>query len=419
MPISFTGDFSEELIGALDLNKAIRTEEATTQLQANSQKDTDLRNVKPGNASVNFSNGEFEVTTTASGASNQALESGLAEYQAGLPAAASVYVEKADNPVGLMESGYGGDAFNNGLFWRWASTGRPSFVRERAGVECEIPQSKWTEDVREEDIEDSNGDVVGKISGIDPMDGTGPSGFDVSPPVIGLIGVDMVLYGGGGFAPWFVDLREDRMEKRYAFVFVPKNESILTQFNQPLFGKLDNDGTATADSMIMTERQFITYGKPSPPTRATPHVVNEAVTISSPTAITAFRRRDAGGPVRLDVLDTFIRMDNRAHIWFLVNPTITNSPTWGQPVRDDAGNTVSQSETALEVSDDIAVDASTGIAIEGAQVPGGTGSNVRVQETSLASTPFQRDQHLVLMAEPFGGNDPSSQEAIVNIREGL
>jgi len=54
------GALRDNFFTPLDLNNAIRTEEVTVQLENNSQADTDLRNVRPGDGSVNFSGGVNE-----------------------------------------------------------------------------------------------------------------------------------------------------------------------------------------------------------------------------------------------------------------------------------------------------------------------------------------------------------------------
>lgn len=411
----------EYLTGPLTNHNAIAVEEPRSQFENNSQADTDLRNVRTGTETPTFSNGRFSLDTTASGTSTVGLETAnLGEYSAGLKVAAGLFIRKDTDPVGLAEWGYGGDAFDDGLYWRLNSDGSYEFVKEKDSTEATVPQSDWTDDTNGVDVTDSGENVVGRVWGIDPLDGTGQSGVDVSTPVTGLFGVDMILYGGGGFAPWFIAPdRQGKIRKVYSFVFSPRNEEILDQFNQPIFGRLDNDGTAESDNLIMTERQVQTYGEANSPNRGTQHVVQEDVTISSPTAITALRRADAGGPTRVDILDVQAVFDNRAHVWFLVDPDVTTAGTWGQPVRDAAGDTAPATETAIEANDGIAVDASTGVALEGGIFQGGQGANLSVDTTSFRSSPFIRDRPVVLMAEPFGGNNPSSQDIVVNVSEGL
>lgn len=48
-----------------------------------------------------------------------------------------------------------------------------------------------------------------------------------------------------------------------------------------------------------------------------------------------------------------------------------------------------------------------------------TGTDTQALETGFEATPFVRDRPLVLMVEPFGGNDLSSEEAVINIREAV
>jgi hypothetical protein len=416
------GEFLDEyLTTPISLNTALRTEEATTQYENNSQLNTDLRNVKPGNGTVSFADGRFTVETTASGDSAQAIETAsLAEYSAGLPMGVGLYVRKDTAPVGIAEWGYGGDAFSDELRWRLASDGSYSFQREKGGLTTTIDRELWDSDSDMQVVTNENDTAVGVVQGLDRLDGSGPSGIDIAPPFSTLFGIDMVLYGGGGFAPWTVGMdRRGRVRKVYPFVFSPAGEEVLDQFNQPVFTRLDNDGTATADSIITTERQATTFGKSTGPERATQHVLQEGVTIDSPTAVTALRRADAGGGTRVDILNTELVVNNRAHVWFLVDPDVTNSPTWQQPARDTAGDRAPTNETVVQAADDIAVDASTGISLDGGIVDGGSGANVTVESTSFASSPFIRDRPVVLMLEPFNDSDITSTDLVFNISEGV
>lgn len=415
----------DKLATPLDLNTAIRTEEVTVQFENNSQANTNLRNVKPGNGSVTFTNGKFEVATTASGTSTQAIETAaIGEYAAGLVAGVGLEIRKDTNPVGFAEWGYGGDAFNNEFRWRLRSDGSYVFERETGGTVTDIPREQWAEDVNREPVDDENGNTTGVVTGFDQLDGKGNTQADISTPVLGLFGVDFVLYGGGGFAPWFVDLTaQGQLEKVYPFVFHPTDENVLEQFNQPVFARLDNDGTAKADSIDVTERQFTRFGTNEGPERATQHCFDLAKNVGTPTCLVGLRRAEAGGGTRIDVLNTLLAPDNNAHIYYLVNPTVTangGDANWSLPSIDFAGNTPDAAETRIEINESLTVDATTGVALDGGVVNGGNKNQVSAEQTSFFSSPFIRDRPVAIMIEPFAGaNNVTSQEGIVNINEGF
>jgi len=416
------GEFLDEfLAGPLNKHNGIQATEPRTQFENNSQLDSDLRNVRVGDQNVTFSNGRFTVQTTASGTSTDGVETAnIAEYSPGLELSVGLFIRKDTDPVGVAEWGYGGDAFSNEAFWRLDSDGDYTFVRTKGDTETLIPQSLWTPDTNGVVVSDADENDVGKVWGFDPLDGTGPSGYSVSTPVTTLFGVDMVLYGGGGIAPWTVGPdRRGRIRKIYPFVFSPDGEELLDQFNQPVFARLDNDGTATADELIITERQALTYGVNQPPERGTQHVKTATETIGSPTAFVGLRRADAGGPTRIDILDFDVRVNERAHVWFLVDPDVTNSPTWEQPARDTVPNRAPATETAIEASDDIAVDASTGVALEGGIAGGATNQSDTVSTTSFGTSPFIRDRPVVMMLEPLTNQDVLDEEVVINVREGV
>ena len=421
---------AESFFGPLNLNNAIRTEEVTVQFENNSQSDTKLRNVKPGDASVDFGAGRFEVTTTATGTDTQALETAsIGEYAAGLPGGIGMEVEKESDPVGLAEWGYGGDAFADGFRWQLQSDGSYAVVRQKGGVDTTIPRSLWGSTTDREIVKDENDNVVGVVTGFDKLDGNGPSEADISTPVLGLFGFDFVLYGGGGFAPWFVDLTaQGAVEKLYPFVFHPTTENVLEQFNQPIFAKLDNDGTATADSLFVTERQFSRFGTNEGPERGTQHCFDLEKTAGSPTCLVGIRRADSGGGTRLDVLDVILSVDNTAHVWFIVDPDVTangSDANWSRPDRDFDGTTTPADETKIEVNESLEVDATTGIGLDGDVVQGSSGggppgSRIQPDTTSFRSSPFIRDRPVAVMIEPLaGGSVPSDEEGIVNVNEGF
>lgn len=418
-------EIAADFFPPLNLNGAVRTEEVTIQFENNSQADTDLRNVRPGTGSITYENGAYTVETTATGTDTQALETAsIGEYSAGLPGAVGLEIEKETDPTGLAEWGYGGDAFTDELHWRLNSDGSYEFVRTKGGVETIITRDLWEPTVDRAVVQDENSNDTGVVSGRDPLDGTGTSESDISTPVLGLFGVDFVLYGGGGIAPWFVDLTASgSVEKVYPFVFHPTDENILEQFNQPVFARLDNDGTATADSLIATERQFTQFGSNDSPERSTQHCFDLAKTIGSPTCLLAVRRAEAGGGTRLDIIDTEINVDNDAHIYYLVDPDVTangGDANWNLPQRDFAGNQALASETRIEVNESLEVDATTGVALDGNAVEGAGNNKVSPSDTSFRSSPFIRDRPIAIMIEPFAGaSDVTDQAGILNINEGF
>lgn len=415
----------DKLATPLDLNTAVRTEEVTVQFENNSQTNTDLRNVRPGDGTVSFSKGRFVLETAASGTSTQALETGaIGEYAAGLVAGVGLEVRKDTDPTGFAEWGYGGDAFNNEFRWRLRADGSYVFERETGGTVTDIPRDKWGENTDRESVTDEAGNATGIVTGFDKLDGEGPSQADISTPVLGLFGVDFVLYGGGGFAPWFVDLTAERqVEKIYPFVFHPTDENVLEQFNQPVFARLDNDGTSTVDSIEVTERQFTRFGTNEGPERATQHCFDLAKTAAGPTCLVGLRRGKAGGGTRVDILNTLLAPDSNTHIYYLVAPTVTangGDANWNLPNKDFAGNSPAPSETQLEVNEALEVDATTGVALDGGFVAGGNKNKVSAESTSFFSSPFIRDRPVAVMIEPFASAaDVTSQEGIVNLTEGF
>lgn len=411
----------EYLATPLDPSRSIVAAEPRLQLESSSQADSDLRNVRPGNGTVSLSGGEFTVSTPAQTDGAQALETAqIIEYDAGLKGEVGMYIEYNSDPVGFREWGLGGDAFSDELLWRHNSDGTFAFVRERAGTRATIPESDWDEETNGAEVTDTGGNTVGHVWGIDPLDGSGPSGVDIHGSFLGVFSLEMVLYGGGGVAPCLMGQdRKGRVRKVFPFIFRPANESILTQFNAPLVARVDNDGTATADSFVVRERQYLHYGVSRAPNRATPDARELTnLGISTPEAVIGIRREAAGNPTRLDILNAFIHPDNECHVWYLSRPTVTNSPTWGRPQRDFSGNLVADNETSVEVSTDLTVDASTGVAVQGNLLEGGNWGKIGAATVDLQNAVFVRDEPVVLMVESIN-QDVGTIESVINIQEGL
>jgi hypothetical protein len=210
--------------------------------------------------------------------------------------------------------------------------------------------------------------------------------------------------------------------KTYAFLFHPLRETIITQFNLPVFGRLDNDGTASSDSLTIAERQFSTFGEPQTAPRDTPHVFDLTKTVDSPTCLFGIRRDSASTPVPLNLNDLSVTVDNDAHVYYLVNPTITgggDAANWVRPDYDYAANSLNDTETSIEINESLTVDATTGIPIDGGVALSGQGNQVVSTDfTGLENSLFLRDRPVALMMEPrAGGSNVTSQEGVQTVTE--
>lgn len=97
-------------------------------------------------------------------------------------------------------------------------------------------------------IEDANGNLVARCYGLDPMDGTGPSGIDYSPEEGVLSGFRIGWYGPSVTVPNMTqvgDIAGNYREKVFPLCIIETvGEPLITRPNEPWVWIADNSGTA-------------------------------------------------------------------------------------------------------------------------------------------------------------------------------
>lgn len=367
-------DVRRALHSRTDLNDAVRTVEVNNEFLITPERVSDLRDVVAEDGSyiqatdsnrVSYEFDVYEVTTPASASARTALESTtVAQYRPGSVAVAGIYVRAPTAPVGFAEWGYGRepqtvtdsqgtdyDVGEDGLYWRYESDGTISFVIERAGVETVIPQSAW--EYQEGDprpVEDENGDVSGRVYGFGNVDGSTHATHELAPDAGYVYRIDFAWYGGGLVVPKIVTM--DKFGAQSAvdlFAFEPRGQTSFTQPNQPLFARLDNDGTATADSLQVAGRQFSVVGDFEDNFRERTHF-EDPVTFPGTEGqrgfLLAFRRKPGYEGVEIGIDNVVTELSNDGLIGELIYADFGGqTPDWEAP-----SGINNPDETAIEVA---------------------------------------------------------------------
>lgn len=428
-----TADVSQ-LFSTLDLNDGIRTTEVTSEFNLTpaplsvyrdwwpAQKDRIEGTTTEGSATYNGDT--YVVSTDASTTGRSFLETaGIGRYRSGTIAIAGLYVETDGPPVGFAEWGYLRETDTNALKFRYESDGTLSFVITRAGVDTVIPQSLWARS-GEQEVTDANGDPVGIVQGIDGMDGDGPSGVNLNPDNGYVYRVDFAWYGGGAIAPHIVEVGPRGRQRAWpTFVYMPRGQTSISQPNQPVSCVLNNDGTATADSIKVAGRQFSTAGNFKDEVRETTHLLEDIDITTSWEPWLFIRRKDTidgsvtAEGISLDLGPVEWGLDRAIAFEARVGVIPSGSPDWQTPSRTDPNETALEVAETMDGGGDLAVSDNGdkyGGALSGTNSPSG---NLTDSAREFA-TPFPRQSVNAIFAKVTGGQATQNSDLNLTMPEG-
>jgi len=427
-------DDIKKAMGQVSLNDAIITAEISTEFLLVPRKVSQLRDVvwaddsrvRPANADVEFLNGKYTITTADSGSENQnaiSFESlRVGQYRPGSPFFQGVYVEKDESPVGHLDFGYFRNNEEQGPRFRWNSDGSWSIRVANGGVDTVIPRNTWQGGTSRE-VENENSTVTGEWFGIDPMDGSGPSGIDLTDGsidyVFGFVGA---WYGGGPVMP--VVLTTDGKGNYHPHpvgIFEPKNDVNFEQPNQPVTVKLDNEGGSSQDTVNVAGRQYSTAGKSNNEVRKHSHVNSgdgddNGISIgTSYEPLLAFKRKadSKGINIRPGLIE--IGTDQLLHVYAEINATIDEGAT----TFSDPSTVQNPSESVIEVadpSDIVGAVRGDGASYNGLFYGSAQKNQARLEESEGFSFPVGREDVVILWARSLTGNSATVQSN-VNLEE--
>lgn len=420
-----------QLKSMVGLNDAVINQEITTEFLLVPGDTSQLRDViwaddtrvRPDNADVTFSGGKYEIRTADSDSQNQnaiSFESArIGKYRPGEPFYQGIYVEKDSTPVGHMDVGYFRNNEANGPRLRFKSDGSWELRIGNGGVDTVIPQSSW-EGGTPREVTNENEQVSGEFFGLDKMDGTGPSGIDLTDGVDHVILFIGAWYGGGPVVPCVYGIDDEGNYVPHPIgVFEPKTDVTFQQPNQPATVKLDNEGSTTEDTCYVAGRQYSTAGRSSDETRKASHLAGDDTTITvtstadTYTPILAFRRKSGKEGVGVGAGDLQIFTDQRLQVYVEINADIDEANT----TFGEISTVENPEESAIEVADpdktSLAVNnRGTGFSFNGKLYGQGKNDN-EVSEKDPFEFPVAREDVVVIWARSVTGNDASIEANLV------
>jgi len=257
-------ELSDALNGVADLNGAITVEGLTGLWNGTpgdpftDRQDFDTENIwtEENGGAVVLENGLNVLETDGTQAASRAVleTAALGIYRSGTQVRVAGGFTGFEAPTGdqFYEWGYGRAAGES--YVRFRETAGDLQVRFSNETSGEKVVSRATGDLEPGSrtvIEDGNGTPVARVYGIDPMDGTGPSGIDYRGTEGVLSGFRVGWYGPTTTVPFMVgtgDVAGEYREKVFPLCLIdPVSEPLFTRPNEPWVWIADNDGTAPGD----------------------------------------------------------------------------------------------------------------------------------------------------------------------------
>ncbi|WP_026691204.1 hypothetical protein [Alteribacter aurantiacus] len=330
---------------------------------------------------------EYLVSTAlASPSFLQSVERG--RYIPGYAAEGGIGVRTDSVPEGNQVMRWGVFDESNGFFFGRNATGIFIAVRREGATDLLVQQPNWN---------------------IDPLDGTGPSGYVLELDRGNIFQIVFTWYGYGVINFNVVIQDADTLAQEVVTVhrFRPEMETSTTDPNLPLRAEADDNGTdATPLELFVGGRQYSIIGKYNPTFRITSEI--RSITIGAlgvPTTFISFRRKPifpAGSArpnsvtVQLEGLD--IGATNAVTYEIRVGGTPTG--TYGNIAN------IPPNETALEVSTDIS-NLTGGIAIYKGVAPGGGVNRALATESQLDLNLIDLEP-ITLIITSLANNNPTT-----------
>jgi len=402
-------ELKETVFGTNSQNDGIRTAEIYNEFTVVPNNVSIFRDVLVGNGTVDFTD-QYEVSTPAQTDGNQSLEtSRIGQYRPGSNALAGIYVQKENPPVGVAEWGYGRDPYDDGAWFRYNSDGSLELVVVENQQEIVIPRNLWSESINERTVQGDQGNDAGEVWGHDSMDGSGDSGVDLDPADGYIYHIEFAWYGAGPVTFGIVGVDDDGYQFYHPILtYEPNGTAPFNQPNHPIFARIDNDGTATADNLRVGGRQFSTFGDFESRARETEHLVeNFSVPTASYEPVVAIRRgNNEYQGIDFDLQALQAQTDNTLSFKIELDPTFNTAPSWTTPSGHDASETGAQVADAPDANDD-------GTKYSG--FLGGAGKNQQsFAESEQRKFPFPRQIPVVIYARSLENAATLNLSIIIN-----
>tara|TARA_R110000824_G_scaffold183252_1_gene364248 strand:- start:332 stop:1603 length:1272 start_codon:yes stop_codon:yes gene_type:complete len=272
-----------------------------------------------------ITSGEIYLSTGATaGSTSTVLSAEIARYIPGYSAEIGIGVRTTTVPTGDQVVTWGGHTYSrdNGFYFKYTASGL-FIVRERNGVEAEsIAQTDWN---------------------IDPMDGTGASGYTLDLTKGHIYQIDYTWYGYGAIRYSIVATTDNGRQRPIPVHTISIGTFTGTSISDPslqLFIRAENNTTASDIDVYLGGRQYSIVGNYVAKYRFTGDTRDSTAVTTTLTPLVAFRHK-AGFENRSLKLDnySFINAGNiPVKPIILLGATLTGG-TWGTPTGYTAADT--------------------------------------------------------------------------------
>lgn len=275
LQVNTFGELSVAPSGALSEFGEIVVTERTPIIELNSSYGTSLiRDVvrTSGTGYTTAASGEIILGTTTGDGFVLVRSAELARYVPGYEAEIGIGVRVPTQPTGNVVYSWGGRSVNDTDFLKFGYDATGMFIeRKRGGVsETKVYQSNWN---------------------VDPMDGTGPSGFTLDPSAGNIYQIVYTWYGYG-LIKWGLVVPINGGQ-RFVVVHsekVPGQTSVETP-NFAIDVRVENNGDAYAGAMYLGGRQYSIIGRYVPKTRLTGQYRGSVSTSTTVEPLISFRSK--------------------------------------------------------------------------------------------------------------------------------
>lgn len=274
--------------------------------------------------------GEHELNTNTAGTGSATLNSTKSgRYVPGYPSEIGIGFRIAPNQI--FEPGqtlnWGGidSSGDNALLFGYDDNG--FFVnRKNLGVDNKVYQSDWN---------------------VDPLDGTGESGYTLNPEIGNIYRIEYTWYGFGEIRLGVIGETETGNQ-----VFIPChkynefNETSIAKPNLKIHVSAENGGATSNITAFVGGRQYSVLGKYIPKFRYVDDFASKTIT-TDPTPIVSFRKKSNGYAGRSIILEGYdlSTTDSPILLEFFIKTTLTGA-SFGNPDSYTADEVSVESDTA-------------------------------------------------------------------------
>jgi len=283
-----------------------------------------------------ITSGEIELSTGATASSRAAILSAeIARYIPGYSAEFGLGVRLPTAPTGEQRITWGGHTQdrNNGIYFKYDASGL-SVVREKGGTEVDvIAQADWN---------------------LDPLDGTGPSGYTLDPSKGNIYQINYTWYGYGEIRFSVIGTVSDAKQRPIPVHVMTIGTFSVTSLNNPslqVFADVENNATASDLTFYVGGRQYSIIGNYKPKFRYTGDTRSSLSVSTSVIPAIAFRFKDGfrNRSIKLDGY-SIINSGNQPVITEIRIGTTLTGGSWVTPtdyVATDTAVEVNRTATAV------------------------------------------------------------------------